>query len=134
MTASIKATADGLSAIIQVGGADKLTINSDGSLVATADPATGVRSKALATMQKFADEFGSSLAASGYQKLPSGLIIQWGSATGASGTVTYPVAFSTVALPVLSSNGNGYSYFGTKTLTNFAFNTTSGINWLAVGY
>ncbi len=31
-------------------------------------------------MQNFANEFGSSLAANGYQKLPSGLIIQWGNA------------------------------------------------------
>lgn len=45
---------------------------------------------------KFGGGFGTSLAGSGYQKLPSGLIIQWGAATsGAGGSVaiTYPIAF-----------------------------------------
>ena len=76
MTTSIKSSADGTQAIIQVGGVDKLIVNNDGSVVASTSPATGLRSAALATMQKFADEFASSLAANGYQKLPSGLIIQ----------------------------------------------------------
>lgn len=43
-------------------------------------------------------QFGSSLAASGYQKLPSGLIVQWGSNTFTSNgvnnqAVTFPIAF-----------------------------------------
>lgn len=62
--------------------------------------AAGTRSTAIATMQNFANEFGSSLAANGYQKLPSGLIIQWGSAiAGSTGTGavlnSFPIAFPT---------------------------------------
>lgn len=43
-------------------------------------------------------QFGSSLASPGYQRLPSGLIIQWGSSTssgttGGNVSFTYPVAF-----------------------------------------
>ncbi|MGQ7172787.1 gp53-like domain-containing protein [Escherichia sp. R-CC3] len=38
--------------------------------------------------------FASSLSSTGFQKLPSGLIIQWGIVSGASNyTVTYPVTF-----------------------------------------
>ncbi|WP_409371613.1 gp53-like domain-containing protein, partial [Mixta theicola] len=42
------------------------------------------------------NSFGRSLANNGYQKLPGGLIIQWGyTATGPTGnTVTLPVAFN----------------------------------------
>lgn len=40
-------------------------------------PATGDRSTLFATTASFANEFVASKAASGYQKLPSGLIIQW---------------------------------------------------------
>ena len=50
-------------------------------------------------------DFTSSMTTSGYQKLPSGLIIQWGQATLlASGTgvasvsVTFPIAFPTASL------------------------------------
>jgi hypothetical protein len=50
---------------------------------------------------KYAGGFGASLGDSGYQKLPSGLIIQWGTGTtNASGlaTVTWPIAFPTAVL------------------------------------
>ena len=103
MTISLKSDASGNSGSIQVAGVDRLTLNLDGSLMASANPATGTRSMALATMQKFADEFGASLTANGYQKLPSGLIIQWGttaSIAGAGGTLTttFPVAFPSSCL------------------------------------
>lgn len=44
----------------------------------------------------FAGSFGSSLAASGYQKLPSGFIIQWGSIPSAASATTnalFPITF-----------------------------------------
>jgi hypothetical protein len=56
--------------------------------------------------------FGSSIAANGYQKLPSGLIIQWGlsAATGSvagnstgSSTFTYPITFPGVVYAVLAT-------------------------------
>ena len=51
----------------------------------------------------------SSLTTDGYQKLPSGLIIQWGYyAGGASGVaVTFPVAFPTAALNVSATIDDG---------------------------
>ncbi|AOJ05143.1 hypothetical protein WS70_25860 [Burkholderia mayonis] len=57
--------------------------------------------------------FGSSIALNGYQKLPSGLIIQWGAFTSsASGdtSVAWPIAFPSTCLSVISTpNNNGYS-------------------------
>ncbi|KVP78216.1 hypothetical protein WJ94_15150 [Burkholderia ubonensis] len=50
--------------------------------------------------------FGSSLAANGYQKLPSGLIIQWGvctPSTNADAWVTFPIAFSSAIYSVSTS-------------------------------
>jgi hypothetical protein len=65
-----------------------------------ATPTTGDRSTRLATTQMFANEFGLSAAGNGYQKLPSGLILQWGAgSTGVGGVanVTFPIAFPTAA-------------------------------------
>ena len=116
MTITLKADASGNSGSIQVAGVDRLTLNTDGSLVAGANPATGSRSMALATMQKFADEFGASLSASGYQKLPSGLIIQWGrieclGSSGAGGTtVSLPIAFPTAALRAVGTDPGYFAF------------------------
>ena len=47
--------------------------------------------------------FASSLSPTGFQKLPSGLIIQWGIVNGASNyTVTYPVTFPNRSLALLA--------------------------------
>lgn len=103
--------------------------------------------------------FGSSLAANGYQKLPSGLIIQWGSASNvASGTTstTFPIAFPNACVTVATSGVQGsygvqaYVTVNSKTVTAFgwgAFVANSGsapansatagqvINyWVAIGY
>lgn len=85
--------------------------------------------------------FGSSLAASGYQKLPSGLIIQWGSGGYASGsTVAFPQAFPNACFSVVVSHGpsatgpttNG---IGTKTNANFVvFVGFTAALWIAIGH
>lgn len=47
--------------------------------------------------------FASSLSSTVFQKLPSGLIIQWGIVSGASNyTVTYPVTFPSRSLALLA--------------------------------
>lgn len=54
-------------------------------------------------------EMARSLAANGYQKLPSGLIIQWGSvqsANIATTTVNYPIAFPNNCFQVVASGYN----------------------------
>lgn len=49
-------------------------------------------------------EMAKSLSANGYQKIPGGLIIQWGSVSVATGgvSVTFPIAFPTAVYAVTS--------------------------------
>ena len=90
-----------------------------------------------------------SLAENGYQILPGGLIIQWGSfvtANGVStGTVTYPIAFPTVGFsPIVGGGGGQLSNFpsvllGTETKASFdiIWETGTGMKratWIVLGY
>lgn len=74
-------------------------------------PPTGDRSNKAATTQMFANEFAASLTANGYQKLPSGLIVQWGSAFARSADsvalsgeayTPFPIAFPTSCFSVVA--------------------------------
>lgn len=146
MTISLKSDASGNSGSIQVAGVDRLTLNLDGSLMASANPATGARSKALATMQKFADEFGASLVGNGYQKLPSGLIIQWGFAGPVPGPgsllVTFPIAFASSCFGIyMTPLGSPANQIGVSSLTKTQFEAdyivatdTNSFYWFAVGF
>ncbi len=94
--------------------------------------------------------FGSLMGTNGYQKLPSGLILQWGTTAliSAGGTlvVTLPVAFPNTNLNAgcmaqySNSPNTGYvvSIFG-RTLTNLSFynsNTGTALSatWFAIGF
>ena len=73
--------------------------------------------------------FGASLGANGYQKLPSGLIFQWGQipSFGAAGTAaqTFPIAFLSVCYGV-----TGTPYGGSQgTLEIFSGPTTTGVTF-----
>ena len=91
-------------------------------------------------------QFKNSLAQNGYQKLPSGLIIQWGSYLVANANTLY-----TIALPIAFPNGyftavasplnNGTSVSTSQsslpnnhqiTLVSSAANIS--IGWIAIGY
>lgn len=94
------------------------------------------------------------LATSGYQKLPSGLIIQWGKITGSYNTTafSFPLAFPTACLScgVMDVNGDvtgnaeyvqvyGFTATTVKaiTYTDIAPGNTIGsvsFGWLAIGY
>lgn len=108
-------------------------------------------------------DFGThqSAGASGYQKLPGGLILQWGTiSTGSidaataynswgivTDTLTYPVAFGTACYSItFNSAGSSAGYIvagsygapGTTTCAWFAQNATSTIQaatlyWMAIG-
>lgn len=87
-------------------------------------------------------QFDSSLATNGYQKLPSGLIMQWGT-VAAGVAVTFPMAFPTQALNVVisvndSSTGSyapSHSYITSLTTTGFTRATqTLSARWFAIGY
>lgn len=102
-------------------------------------------------------DFGSSPSTNGYQKLPSGMIIQWGM-SGATPTdvyVKFPVAFTRPPLFIgESSPGGGQmtSVWTANAITNVGFNATQicvlsntsdrvllpgdnyATNWLAIGF
>ena len=89
-------------------------------------------------------DFASVTAASGYQKLPSGLIIQWGTASGFTGSpfaavnITLPIAFTTALYSVIaSSQGGGISCATGGGLTSISVtNSTAGASfafWIAIG-
>lgn len=97
-------------------------------------------------------QFTSSLGANGYQKLPSGLIIQWGnnSVPGQSvdAVITLPLAFPNSFLAVVATLGSslggtsnvvgiGAAPNGTKTSFDVTVpsnsTTGAGFSWLAIG-
>lgn len=101
-----------------------------------------------------------SLTNPGYQKLPGGLILQWGTETGyttssSTGSVTFPIAFPTACLNVTatgwgygdaagqaSATINGVSIYasgGTASTTGFSWimqnlSNLNGFNWFAIGH
>jgi hypothetical protein len=115
--------------------------------VANADTVDGYHAHDLV---KYADFTGGnqSLGAAGYQKLPGGLILQWGSlAVGADsyGTLTFPIAFPTACRTILGGvatevgNGNAQAngplpYSATQEGASF-WNAANAATawWLALG-
>jgi hypothetical protein len=95
--------------------------------------------------------FGSLRSANGYQKLPSGLIIQWGLFTpSASGsTLTYPIAFPTICAAFAGTVSSVFNqsmtvvsqslYQATK-IDVQVMNSPTGagfalpVSWIAIGY
>lgn len=87
---------------------------------------------------------GASLASAGYQKLPSGLIIQWsgtGNITaGGSAAITFPIAFPNACLRIIGSAATNVNAifacptFNTAgaTLYNMG-STTAGFMYIAIG-
>lgn len=86
-----------------------------------------------------------SLAASGYQRIPSGIIIQWGTAATTNQAVTFPLAFPTACRSVVSIGTSGGSGRESRVngLTTTGFNLASDaccVNnsvsaaWIAIGY
>ncbi len=96
--------------------------------------------------------FGASIASNGWQKLPSGLIIQWGAVNGALGaaqTWNFPMVFPNGCFAISGAAVNPGAYVfsldGTPaTRGGFTFNVWSvaatparsiaAANWIAIGY
>ncbi|WP_431833493.1 gp53-like domain-containing protein [Enterobacter cloacae] len=96
--------------------------------------------------------FAGSLGFSGYQKLPTGLIIQWGalSVNGTSGAVgttdiNFPIAFPTAfrhLSALMSTNDPSMRFTGfdigntttTKVRFTYVTPTSNSIYWMAIGY
>lgn len=93
-----------------------------------------------------------TLGISGYQKLPGGLILQWGIAAAiGNGTVaiSFPIAFPTSCLQVTGGHDSGGASALNQFTYGFSFNATTmtigaradngepipiGVRWIAVGY
>jgi len=83
----------------------------------------------------------ASVGASGYIKLPNGIIIQWGIMTGK--VITYPVAFRGLACPIVTKQGASSSVtradggLTNQSKTGFTYTTYGSftyMNWFAVGF
>ena len=88
-------------------------------------------------------QFAQSVAVNGYQKLPSGLIMQWGimpyTSDNANATITFPIAFPNNCVSIVPSidtvsiGAGNWSVYA-KTTTNFSANYSSTIANSAGGY
>ena len=83
-------------------------------------------------------DFPALLSANGYQKFPTGVILQWGSAfisgtTAVAFPVTFPNGVSHVAFTNISSTAQIFiSALGATSFT--ATNGSATVSWLAMGY
>lgn len=92
----------------------------------------------------YSSQFGSSLASNGYQKLPSGLIMQWGATANitvnTSLAITLPITFPNGFLSfVATSQNTGAAYATTVRNSNsqgtiYMFAGTGSCHWVAIGY
>jgi len=79
-------------------------------------------------------------SASGFQKLPGGLIVQWGSGVGSNGAVvTLPTAYPNANRMVVGSDVAGFQVFGctSRNLTQFTIQTpatTISYSYISIGY
>lgn len=115
--------------------------------------AVGTNTTQVATTAFVKAAFAATLATSGYQKLPSGLIIQWGLSAGTGDdAVTFPIAFPTACLGVsatlqytptvgvmavataASASTTGCSVFGRYTSGGAVGVAAVAIRWLSWGY
>jgi hypothetical protein len=113
----------------------------------TAPAVSSVDSQTGAITLSSLSAFAKSLGSNGYQKLPGGLIIQWGSNSSSSASVTFPIAFPTACLQVIYSFGypagtasaGGYQWLTAQSTTGFTtyYDPASASGkgtWIAVGY
>lgn len=81
-----------------------------------------------------------SAAATGYVKLPGGIIFQWGSVTRTSGasTLNFPIAFPNACLQAASSSGDYLERISSFSTTQITLESASSYNvpirYIAVGY
>lgn len=133
-------------------GTDKLEMVASGLGIATGNQvATGTATNVLVTPASLASGFIGlqSIGASGYQKLPGGLIIQWGViASGglADSSISFPIAFPNAcravvansnAVGLLTVNGSfnttSFTYSRRANSTGTVVNDTSQAQYIAIG-
>lgn len=132
------------------GAGSALAVQVDNSTIHVSGNQLGIPDNGIPFVKLLSTDWTKSLATSGYQKLPSGLYIQWGvtaSIASATNTAqTFPVAFPTACFQVIASiSGNsaavttstGQWGTGAYSTTGFTLNNRTTVantfNWLAVG-
>lgn len=127
-----------------------LTADASKNLTGTTTPPLDDNTKKLATTEFMLQQFTGSgkqlTTQNGYQKLPGGLVLQWGLKTVAAGntTVTLPVAFGTAMFLATATQsspyGGGLTVNNIITVSNFttanfniASNVPGGVYWFAIG-
>lgn len=117
--------------------------NGDTAVIESSAAVTGWNVLGGSVQLGYAGAFGSSLAGSGYQKLPSGLILQWGTGTGGT-ALSFPLAFPnglygiTVQIADASVAETGYTSASVNGFTPKTYNTsgsaiTAAVFWMAIG-
>ena len=86
-------------------------------------------------------EMAKSLSINGYQKLPGGLILQWGDVGGTAGTYTFPIAFPTKCIVALAGDSDSSPAVSSAAPATAGPNVTqitvwgADVNfWFAIGY
>ena len=107
--------------------------------VACTTPTAGDNSTKVATTA-FVNQ-ASSLSANGYQKLPSGLIIQWGTVTANASASNLPIAFPNAAFSAVGIATSTVNLdnlcLGTFTTTQISFTqfaSNGTVKYIAIGY
>ena len=117
----------------------------DNALIVSQGPGLSWEVIAGSALLPYSALFGVSLATNGYQKLPGGLIIQWGqSSVSTTGTaLTFPLAFPNIVLATYitliqsSSATTAYASTGGTSrtgMTIYCNTSTNTANWFAIGY
>lgn len=98
-----------------------LMAGSDGILKAGTTPPVGATGSELTTANWFKSQFTQSLSNNGWQKLPSGLILQWGTYNSDNGsTFSFPIAFNSVFFAIAGDVNTSGSYVANVALTNIS--------------
>jgi len=143
------------------GSGSALAVNPDGSTIEINSDAIRVKDLGISTskiandavsfVKQLSTDWSNSKTSSGYQKLPSGIYIQWGTASGvtsgSTSTPSFSTSFPTACLHVIAgvkdnsavaTTSTGQWGTGSYSTTGFSlYNRTSvtlDFNWIAVGY
>lgn len=137
---SITIEAQATRTLIQQDGVSIVAINDNGSMELLTPP-----SVPTGNMVTTFNQFGNSLSANGYQRLPSGLIVQWGSFSAGVTSYSFPIAFPTAFASIscmqagaASASIERMALISTPTISGF---TTAPVTsnklpayWIAIGY
>lgn len=119
----------------------KTEVDNKTTIASTAEAQALTNSTKLLTPLRLSDAFKGAnvnLVSSGYQKLPNGLIIQWGgtvsSPSGSSSATTFPITFPNACLQVVTSLASSANLNSSYTAgTSFSTSQLFIFHWNSIG-